>query len=146
MVSVELWRRAGGTLLFSGAPTPDFTDSMAHEMARTAVALGVPRAAILVEPRSANTYENLLFSRKILREKGMLSGTVVLVVSAFQMPRAVAVARKLDLPVQPYPCDFRSNPQTRWQDWIPSNDGAGDFEAVLHELLGLAGYRWRGWI
>ena len=82
----------------------------------------------------------------MLRERGRLDGPVILVVSAFQMSRAVAVARKLDLAVVPFPCDFRARPRTGWQDWIPSNDGAEDFESIMHELIGFAAYRFRGWI
>lgn len=146
IAGVDLWRRTGGRLMFSGAPTPDFSDSIAHEMARLAVGLGVPKDAILLESRSINTYENLLFSRKVLQDAGALRGKVIMVVSAFQMPRAVAVARKLGLEVLPFPCGFQASKNLRWQHWIPSNDGAQDFESVLHELIGMGAYAWRGWI
>lgn len=143
---VEIWRRIGGKLLFSGAPTPDLSDSMAHEMARMAAGLGVPNDAILIEPRSRNTYENLVFSQKLMRDEGRHGGRVVMVVSAFQMPRAAAVARKLEMEVVPFPCDFQAIPHPGWQYWFPSNDGAQLFESVLHELIGLSAYWWRGWI
>lgn len=146
MSGVELWRRIGGRLMFSGAPTPDLSDSIAHEMARLAMGLGVPKDAILIESRSINTYENILYSQTLLREAGAQGDRVVMVVSAFQMPRAVAVARKLSLDVVPYPCGFQAGVHSRWQYWIPSNDGAQDFESVLHELIGMAMYSWRGWI
>ena len=146
IAGVDLWRRTGGRLMFSGAPTPNFSDSIAHEMARLAVELGVPKDAILIESRSINTYENLLFSHKILRDAGAQRDRVVMVVSAFQMPRAVAVARKLGLDVLPYPCGFQASQNFRWQYWIPSNDGAQDIESVLHELIGMGAYAWRGWI
>ena len=145
VAAVRLWQHSRGMLVFSGAPTPDFTDSMADEMARTAAAFGVPSDSILVEQRSANTYENLLYSRKLLAEKGKLGTPIVLVVSAFQMSRAVAVARKLELQVLPFPTDFRASPVSKWQDWIPSNDAAEDFESVMHELFGLLAYHLRGW-
>ena len=115
-------------------------------MSRTALGFGVPTEAILLEPRSGNTYENLVFSRQLLRDSGRLGAPLILVVSAFGMPRAIAVARKLDLPVLPYPCDFRAKQQLGWQDWIPSNDAAEDIESVMHELIGFAAYRLRGWI
>lgn len=143
---VEAWRRTGGKLMFSGAPTPDLTDSMAHEMARLAVGLGVPREVILLEDRSTNTYENLLFSKKLIQESGPAQGYVVMVASGFQMPRAVAVARRLALEVVPLPCGFENNPTPGWQYWVPSNDGAQMFESVLHELIGMAAYRSRNWI
>lgn len=146
IAGVDLWRRTGAKLLFSGAPVPDLSDSMAHEMARLAVGMGVPREAILIEARSTNTYENLVFSQRLLEEAGRAGGPLIMVVSAFQMPRAAAVARKLGMPVLPFPCDFRAAPHPGWQYWIPSNDGAQAFEEVMHELIGLAAYRVRGWI
>lgn len=146
MTGVELWRRIGGKLLFSGAPTPELNNSMAHEMARLASALGVPKNAILIEPLSRNTYENLVFSRKLLREAGRSGGPIVMVVGAFLMPRAAAVARRLEMEVTPYPCAFEASPQLDWRYWIPSNDGAQKFESILHEFIGLGAYWWRGWI
>ena len=62
------------------------------------------------------------------------------------MPRAAAIARKLEMAVVPFPCNFQANPRPGWQYWIPSNDGAEAFESVMHELIGLAVYRWRGWV
>ncbi len=146
IAGVDLWRRTGGRLMFSGAPTPDFSDSIAHEMARLAVGLGVPKDAILLEAKSINTYENLLFSRKILHDAGAQRDRILMVVSAFQMPRAVAVAQKLSLDVVPYPCCLQASRNFQWQHWIPSNDGAQDFESVLHEWIGMGTYAWRGWI
>jgi uncharacterized SAM-binding protein YcdF (DUF218 family) len=139
---VRLQQRLGGRLLFSGAPLPDQSDSVAQRMAREAQRLGAPAQALAVETRSQNTYENLAFSD---REFALRAGApVVLVTSALHLPRAVAVARKLGIAVLPFPCDFKGEAFAKWQLWVPSNDGAAALERALHEWLGLWAYRLRG--
>jgi uncharacterized SAM-binding protein YcdF (DUF218 family) len=141
--AVRLWRRIGGRLLFSGAPTPDGPDSAAAAMARLAGEMGVPPQALLVEPSSLNTRENLLFSKRLL---GSGHGRVWLVTSALHMPRSVMAAEGLGLAVTPYPCDFRADESVRsWTQFVPNNSARPALERALHEIAGMAVYRLRGW-
>jgi len=140
--AVDLWRQIGGRLLFSGAPAPDGHGSAAATMARLAHALGVPDSALLVEPASLNTHENLLYSKRLL---GDGPHTLWLVTSALHMPRSVAAARALGMEVIPYPCDFRADRGLSWQMLLPANDALRVLEDALHELVGMAAYHWRGW-
>ena len=142
IAAVNLWRRIGGRLLFTGAPAPDGRGSAAAAMARLARALGVPDDALLVEGASLNTRENLLYSKRLL---GDGSHTLWLVTSALHMPRSVASARALGLEVIPYPCDFRADQRLSWQMLVPANEAPGGLESALHELVGMAVYHWRGW-
>jgi uncharacterized SAM-binding protein YcdF (DUF218 family) len=140
--AVHLWRRVGGRILFTGAPHPEADGSAAGRMAEVAAQLGVPREALLVEPHALNTRENMLFAKRMI---GPRARRVWLVTSAFHMPRSVAAARGVGLEVIPYPCDFRVNEGFDWTDFFPSNSARGSIEDSLHELLGLASYRLRGW-
>jgi uncharacterized SAM-binding protein YcdF (DUF218 family) len=140
--AVALHQRLGARLIFSGAPLPDGSDSVAQRMAARARQMGVPAEAVAVETRSVNTYENLAFSTQAFQLHQ--AQPVLLVTSALHMPRAVAVARTLGLQVLPYPCDFRAEAPGKWQLWVPSNEGAAALEAALHEVLGLWAYRWSG--
>jgi len=142
VAAVALWRRIGGRLLFSGAPAPSGQGSAAETMARLAHALGVPDDALLVEPASLNTHENLLYSKRLLGEG---RHALWLVTSAVHMPRSVAAARALELEVIPYPCDFRADQRLTWQMLLPSNDAPAELEHALHELVGMAAYRLLGW-
>jgi uncharacterized SAM-binding protein YcdF (DUF218 family) len=139
---VRLQQRLGGRLVFSGAPLPDASGSVAQRMAAMARRLGAPADAVAVETRSVNTYENLVFSTDAFHLRQARG--VVLVTSALHLPRAAAVARHLGLPVTPYPCDFRGEDFDKWQLWVPSNEGAAALEGALHEVLGAAAYWWRG--
>ena len=139
---VALQQRLKARLIFSGAPLPDGSDSVAQHMAATARRMGAPAESVAVETRSVNTHENLAFSAEAFRLHE--AQPVLLVTSALHMPRAVAVARKLNLQVLPYPCDFRAEAPGKWQLWVPSNEGAAALEGALHEVLGLWAYRWSG--
>lgn len=140
--AVQLWKRTGGILIFSGAPTPAGDDSAAAGMARVAQQLGVPAAAIKIESASLNTHENFLFSKSLLNAR---TGEILLVTSALHMPRAMAVAKRMAIPMIAYPCDFRGEERPTWRLWLPSNAGPEMLEEALHELLGILQYRWRGW-
>jgi len=139
---IRLWKRVGGQLLFVGAPTPDGKFSLAVHMASVARTAGVPEDAIQVETKSRNTYENLLFTRELIARH---QGQAWLVTSAVHMRRAMAVARKLALPLRPYPCDHRGHPLLHWYAWLPNGSGPARFAEAFHELLGLQLYKLKGY-
>jgi vancomycin permeability regulator SanA len=62
-------------------------------MAAYAMHLGVPRAQVIEEDRSRNTFENLLYSWQIIEERGFRQPTLVTL--DLYTRRAVATARKL---------------------------------------------------
>jgi uncharacterized SAM-binding protein YcdF (DUF218 family) len=72
-------------------------------------------------------------------------GTVWLVTSALHMPRSLAIARSLGIKVRAYPCDFRTLEHPTWRAWLPDHGGPLLWYDALHELVGLAWYRLRGW-
>lgn len=141
--AVALWKKIGGTLIFTGAPLPDGSDSVAQRMADLALRLGVPAERVDVEKFSKNTYENIAFCEQQFHLSR--KHRVVLVSSGLHLPRAVAIASHLGIKVIPYPVDFRANNNPTWQMWIPSNDAGSASEEVLHEMVGLIAYRLRGW-
>jgi uncharacterized SAM-binding protein YcdF (DUF218 family) len=55
-------------------------------MRRAALAAGVPEAALLIEPRSRNTFENARETARLLRSRG--GASVVLVSNRMHLPRA----------------------------------------------------------
>ena len=67
--------------------------SEAEAIRAIVLAQGVPETAVILEDRSTNTRENLIFSRALLPE-----GTAVVIVSdAWHLPRARLIARRLGL-------------------------------------------------
>lgn len=69
--------------------------------------LGVSADRLVLEDKSRNTYENAVFSRKLVEPKP--GETWLLVTSAFHMPRAKALFDKAGFPTVPWPVDYRTS-------------------------------------
>lgn len=101
------------------------------------VDFGIPREAIVVDNLSRNTYENSRFTEKLLG-----AGTkVLLVTSAWHMPRACGNFSKTSLEIVPAACDFVATCAVRgsehWWDWLtPSADGLARSSFLFKEWLG----------
>jgi len=107
---------------------------------------GIPEDAIVIEGKSRNTHQNAIYSLETLKGQGI--DKILLVTSAFHMPRAAAVFRHVGFEVIPSPSslsvtDYR---QPKLLDWLPSLSNLGKTQALLKEKLGIFVYRLRGWI
>jgi uncharacterized SAM-binding protein YcdF (DUF218 family) len=96
----ELFLQAWAPLLiFSGglgAITSQFwTKPEAELFAAKAVDMGVPPERILVENRSTNTGENVLFTKRLLAERGLDPATFILVQKPYMERRAFATFRRV---------------------------------------------------
>jgi uncharacterized SAM-binding protein YcdF (DUF218 family) len=92
---------------------------------------------VLFEARSRNTYENVVLSKELAKPRG--GETWLLVTSAADLPRAVAVFRTHQWLVLPVPCDYDTLPP----DWLPNLNLASHLEQInhgMHEWLGLTFY------
>src|SRR5262249_40532879 len=75
----------------AGALTRDrFSKSEAETFAEIALKKGVPQEALLLEPESTNTGENVIFSRRLLESKGIHPGSIILVQKPYMERRAYA--------------------------------------------------------
>lgn len=142
--ALRLYRAGRAPLVIcAGGAFPE--QSEAEVMGRLLEEWGVPAEAILLETRSHSTHENALFSREILREKGIQR--ILLVTSAIHMPRAAATFRKVGFEVTAAPADFH----TGWgyisglERWLPDGRSLSQSDAALKEWIGLWVYRMRGW-
>jgi uncharacterized SAM-binding protein YcdF (DUF218 family) len=127
----------------------------AHDMAEILQMMQVPEEALWYEAESRNTYENALYSREILSEKGI--DQIILVTSARHMPRAVALFEAQGFEVIPAPTDYGLT-QTDWErlwapnlvtqlfNFLPSVGHLNDTTAAIKEYLGIFIYRLRGWM
>ncbi|MDQ3012797.1 MAG: YdcF family protein [Acidobacteriota bacterium] len=93
--AAELYLQAYAPLLmFSGnvgaLTRGKFAKSEAETFAEIAIGKGVPREAILIEPESTNTGENVVFSRRILAERGLDPDSIILVQKPYMERRAYA--------------------------------------------------------
>lgn len=149
LYAARLFREGKAPLiLFSGGVAPLVADRPQGSEAESAATLlqewAVPGQAILLENKSRNTRENALFSRQILQSRGV--SHILLVTSAFHMPRASAVFRKLGFQVIPAPANFQTaEDQGLLLRILPSAESLAGSELALKEWLGLLVYRLRGW-
>jgi uncharacterized SAM-binding protein YcdF (DUF218 family) len=85
-------------LIFSGglgSLTKDmWKDPEADRFARIALDKGVPAEAIFIENQSANTGENILFTQRLLQDKGLNPQTFLLVQKPYMERRSYATFKK----------------------------------------------------
>jgi len=125
---------------------------ISEDMADLLEMLGVPKETILTEKESANTREHARNLYPILQEKGFKR--VLLVTSAMHMPRSIGVFNRLCPGIEfiPAPTDFRVTERIP-KPWysevvalIPTPKQLSDFSEVMHEYVGMAYYKARGWM
>jgi uncharacterized SAM-binding protein YcdF (DUF218 family) len=126
----------------------------AQDMASLLVWMRVPQSAIWEQGESHNTYEDALFCAEILKEKKI--GKILLVTSAWHMPRSVKLFQAQGLDVIPIPTDYNVTKkgwdQILGEDWrtfilnlFPSVNNLALTTKMLKEYLGLFVYGLRGW-
>ena len=113
------------------------------QMRQTLEQSGIPPAMIWTEERSSSTHENAVFGAEVLRSHGI--SRIALVVDAQSMPRAAACFRKQGMTVVPAASSHREWGPLR-DELIPNWTAIQRNENTLHEAVGLAWYRLRGWI
>ena len=71
-----------------------WTEKEADKFAAIAIQMGVPREVILIENNSSNTGENILFTQKLLEEKGLFLQSFIVVQKPYMERRAYATFKK----------------------------------------------------
>jgi uncharacterized SAM-binding protein YcdF (DUF218 family) len=108
----------------------------------------VPDSALIIENESKNTYENAIYSKKIL-DSLQFKGSVLLVTSAFHMPRAIKCFQKAGFKnLTPYLTNRVSGPRRfDWDHCLLPNPGAMTvLNMLIHEWVGCLVYKMKGYI
>jgi uncharacterized SAM-binding protein YcdF (DUF218 family) len=133
----HLHRRTKVPLLVSGGVPAPGAPSLAAMMATAADGeLGVP--VRWLEGDSADTRENARCSARLLARDG--ARRILLVTSAWHMPRAASCFRREGLEVIAAPTGFRGPAFDGWTSLLPSVGGLRDTCLALHEWGGRAYY------
>ena len=124
-----------------------------EDMADFLEMLGVPKEKVMLEMESRNTREHARNLQALFQQRGFKR--VLLVTSAMHMPRSMGVFRRLCPGIEfiPAPTDFRVVGSTGDEAWykqvfapIPTPHQLMNFSDAMHEYLGMAYYKLRGWM
>lgn len=137
--SVELFKRGySKSIIFSSGYTYKYND--ASNMKQFALSLGVSEKHIILEQKAGSTYENVMYTREILRNKGF--NKILLVSSPYNMKRASLVfnhiAENIDVVYAPVP-----DPQFYHRERRVKLE---QIRAILHEYIGIIYYFWKRYI
>jgi uncharacterized SAM-binding protein YcdF (DUF218 family) len=150
---IRLYRQIpAAKLLMSGGTLREGDPPISRLMAEFAGAEGVPQEDLLTEENSQDTYENLLEVQKMLGSKPF-----VLVTSAYHLPRAMAIARKLHMHAIAVPAQIYTlqhfPPHMSWSAWServaqsflrPSLRRLFILQRAYHEYVGYGWYKLQG--
>lgn len=131
-------------LLSGGALEGNISDI--HLMARQLVLRGIDENHLIIESESYTTYENAVYSAKILKQKP--ASNVILVTSALHMPRAVATLKKQGLKViaAPSPPQIIAPTTSKLFLYFPNLRALDASKTIIKEYAGIFVYWLRGWL
>lgn len=122
-------------VLVSGGDPDGYGTSLAVVYGSVLQHLGVSAQDLLLEPRSANTWQNAKFTQPMLH--AVSPARVWLVTSGFHMRRALAYFARFGIVPIPVRADYiRIVPQ-----WTPSATNFAVMDLGLHEYVGLLRFR-----
>jgi len=155
LYAVKLYREGKAPLvILSGGQLPWLKSlpPMSETMSEFIELMGIPKSAVVQESASGNTYENAIDVKAILQARDIHE--ILLVTSAFHMPRALALFKHQGIDAIAAPCDFFSSmprwaaDTTGWQalatGLIPDANNLTQTTKAIKELLGIAVYRFKG--
>lgn len=127
--AVELYKQGyANKIIMSGGDDREDHKNEALTMQQIAQKLQVPMKDIILEDKATSTYENMVFSNKIMQLQQIKS--VIIVTEPFHSPRAALVARKASL-------DYSISPTLTSQCWLRWKYGSRFF---LKEPLAILEY------
>lgn len=144
--AARLYQAQRAPLVIVSGAALDGTVSEAQIMANQLRQQGVPAEAIIQENKSFTTYENAVYTARLLKEEDL--DQVLLVTSALHMPRAMGVFQKQQVHAIP----ASSPPQIVVPDdpafsfWQPNTHVLSASRSVVKEYVGMLVYWLRGWL
>jgi uncharacterized SAM-binding protein YcdF (DUF218 family) len=137
--ATHLYKRGiAPTIIVSGRNRSAGSGPTAQVMANLAMELGVPASAIILETNSQTTHQSAVNVAHLARSRGW--SRVTLISDAKDMRRALASFRHEALEAHP-------GADIRWDRRSAMGPvRLSIFANTVHEWVGLAYYRWKGWV
>ena len=139
--SISLMQRYPNVkIIFAGGSGSIFDQELTHaDVARNFFEqLNIDTENIIFESKSRNTYENILYSKKLA--KPSLDENWIIVTSASHMIRATNIGKKLGWKFIPYAVDFQVGKKIIWIPSIYFLTNMNRFNSSSHEWIGLIAY------
>ena len=145
LCGIELYTRGLAPLLVMSGGDPSVIGEGPREaeaMKQFAVRLGVPEQAIVAENQSRTTYESAVGVRRLVNPQTSL----LLVTSAYHMPRANQFFAGQGFSPTPYPCGYLTRNAPGWPsewnpfDLIPNSGAFWRNTVAISELVGSLAY------
>jgi uncharacterized SAM-binding protein YcdF (DUF218 family) len=152
LAALELLRRGASTnvALGGGSVLINNKETLVAEAVDRWLRLYAPsNSAIYQLPFNRNTHDEATHTRELARAKGW--STVLLVTSGSHLTRSTATFERAGLKVIPWGCDFQglsalqNKNETLWTI-IPEAKQLLAIDSAMHEYVGMAYYRLRGWL
>jgi uncharacterized SAM-binding protein YcdF (DUF218 family) len=136
-------------LLLSGGSGRIFDqeDKESLHLQKYLIHIGVSPEDILLDTSSRNTYENALYSKQVLDSAGLSNARLLLVTSAFHMPRSKACYDKIGLKTTAFPVDFNTQSSVYYLDQyiIPDPLALQTWSVLVREIFGYIAYKVKGY-
>jgi uncharacterized SAM-binding protein YcdF (DUF218 family) len=134
---IALQRRYRLPLLVSGGKPASHTPTLARMMQQAAED-EFQADVTWLEEASADTRQNAQFSAKILKEQGITK--ILLVTTAWHMPRAMDCFAAAGIEATAAPTGFRGEVFASWTSFVPHWNGLRDTCLAMHEWGGRVVY------
>jgi uncharacterized SAM-binding protein YcdF (DUF218 family) len=123
-------------LLFTGDPR----GSEGTALQREAIIRGVPAERIALIGAVGNTRDEAEQLKRFCQQRGLKR--IVLVTSAWHLPRAMRLFRGAGVEILPFPVDYRTMPNRAlpYLDYLPTAGALEKTELALRECYGIAFY------
>lgn len=145
---VRLFKQGAAPLMIMSGGSGDLFDQAFKEvviMKELATQFEVPKEKIIIETESRNTRENILYTKKILDR--VKAKRIILVTSAYHLPRAYALAKKAGIDAVPVPSDFYAADEGYDAfSFLPHPTALLHSTMALKEHVGIFVYWLMGWI
>jgi uncharacterized SAM-binding protein YcdF (DUF218 family) len=127
-------------IIFSGGSYGQtFENSHAYVAKKFFSEIGIDVNNFYFEYQSRNTYENILFSKKIANP--VKDEKWLIITSSFHMKRTIQVAEKLEWDLIPYPVDFRTGKYFSFKpSFVNFLENFNAYNLAAHEFVGLFSY------
>lgn len=141
--AADIARQSGLDVYASGgAPLTQAAEPEGEIMRRWLLKFGLHENTVFAEKAANTTWENATYMKRVLAERGI--NKIVLVTSAWHMPRALWCFESQGLKVIPAPTDFVTEQgMYDLRSYLPRWTVLADSGQAMHEYLGLFWYHKR---